>query len=324
MTAWASLRFADAQRVEFSSLFLDADALRGICYATKTSFLGQPFGVIRGGLLSTGSHDWICTYLRALDDVCCRQVRDFPADFHPSFLLLARDENGEVSLPLRAMTYCQALRWLRHYLQLPWLAQPLALPELNFTAHSMKATLLSWALQVPGITEADRLRQGHHRRGSAKLYSRDDVLGQLRTQSAVRDAIRSGVHFSIPLHRGGQRPIQPIQVLNETFCKAASEQPWGFFEFLRLDLGESWVQANSEPDTHAEGPEPAVTDARSSRVNPQLPARVRHLCLARAFGPTLHLRRTLTATNQEPRHFACRMICRMKSCWAHPLVCFMF
>ena len=57
MTAWASLRFADAQRVEFSSLFLDADALRGICYATKTSFLGQPFGVIRGGLLSTGSHD---------------------------------------------------------------------------------------------------------------------------------------------------------------------------------------------------------------------------------------------------------------------------
>ena len=77
MTAWASLRFADAQRVEFSSLFLDADALRGICYATKTSFLGQPFGVIRGGLLSTGSHDWICTYLRALDDVCCRQVGTF-------------------------------------------------------------------------------------------------------------------------------------------------------------------------------------------------------------------------------------------------------
>ena len=154
---------------------------------------------------------------------------------------------------------------LRHYLQLPWLSQPLALPELNFTAHSMKATLLSWALQVPGITEADRLRQGHHRRGSAELYSRDDVLGQLRTQSAVRDAIRSGVHFSIPLHRGGQRPIQPIQVPNETFCKAASEQPWGFFEFSGFDLGESWVQANSEPDTHAEGPEPAVTDAHSCK-----------------------------------------------------------
>ena len=133
-----------------------------------------------------------------------------------------------IALPLRAMTYCQALRWLRRYLQLPWLSQPLALPELNFTAHSMKATLLSWALQVPGIAEADRLRQGHHRRGSAELYSRDDVLGQLRTQSAVRDAIRSGAHFSIPLHRGGQRPIQPIQVPNETFCKAASEQPLGF------------------------------------------------------------------------------------------------
>ena len=132
----------------------------------------------------------------------------------------------------------QALRWLRHYLQLPWLSQPLALPELNFTAHSMKATLLSWALQVPGITDADRLRQGHHRRGSAELYSRDDVLGQFRTQAAVRDAVRSGVHFSIPLHRGGQRPVQPIQVPNETFCKAASEQPWSFFEFS----GQIWVK----------------------------------------------------------------------------------
>ena len=81
----------------------------------------------------------------------------------------------------------------------------------------------------------------------------------------MRDAIRSGVHFSIPLHRGGQRPIQPIQVPNETFCKAVSEQPWGFFEFSGLDLGESWVRANSEPDTHAEGPEPAVTDAHSSK-----------------------------------------------------------
>ena len=89
MTAWASLRFADAQRVEFSSLLLDADALRGVCYATKTSFLGQPFGVIRGGLLSTGSHDWICAYLRALDDVCCRHVQDLPADFHPFFVACA-------------------------------------------------------------------------------------------------------------------------------------------------------------------------------------------------------------------------------------------
>ena len=118
-------------------IFFDADAVKGVCYATKTSFPGQPFGVIRGGLLSTGSHDWICSYLRALDDVCSRHVQDFPAHFHPSFLLLARDENGEVALPLRAMTYCQALRRLRRYLQLPWLPQPLALPQLNFTAHSM-------------------------------------------------------------------------------------------------------------------------------------------------------------------------------------------
>ena len=54
---------------------------------------------------------------------------------------------------------------------------------------------------------------------------------------------------------------------NETFCKAASAQPWGFFEFSGSDLGESWVLAHSEPDTHAEGPDPAVKDEHSSKVH---------------------------------------------------------
>ena len=79
-------------------------------------------------------------------------------------------------------------------------------------------------------------------------------------------ARRSQVWGSL-LHSFASRwpaPVQPIQVPNETFCKAASEQPWRFFEFSGSDLGESWVLANSEPDTPAESPYPAVKDALSS------------------------------------------------------------
>ncbi|CAE7338940.1 unnamed protein product, partial [Symbiodinium sp. CCMP2592] len=44
VTCWSSLRFADSQRIEWSSFAFDVVSLRAIAYQTKTSHQGQPFG----------------------------------------------------------------------------------------------------------------------------------------------------------------------------------------------------------------------------------------------------------------------------------------
>ena len=58
--------------------------------------------------------------------------------------------------------------------------------DFNFAAvHSLKSTTLSWAAQLAQqghVTEEQRHLQGHHRRGSMRLYSRDDTAGQLALQ----------------------------------------------------------------------------------------------------------------------------------------------
>ena len=50
VTAHASLRFADMQRIKHSSLSLAGSGLRGNCWATKTSSTGQPWAVAPYGL----------------------------------------------------------------------------------------------------------------------------------------------------------------------------------------------------------------------------------------------------------------------------------
>ena len=59
VAAWGSLRFADLQRVEWSSLSFDLHVLRGTCYATKTCHTGQPWGILASGILSRGTHSWV-------------------------------------------------------------------------------------------------------------------------------------------------------------------------------------------------------------------------------------------------------------------------
>ena len=47
---WGGLRWSDAQRLEFSSLKIDEDMIRGWCWRTKTSNTGMPFGVLTAGI----------------------------------------------------------------------------------------------------------------------------------------------------------------------------------------------------------------------------------------------------------------------------------
>ena len=84
-TCWASLRFADSQRVRWDSLAFDISSSRGVCFQTKTSHQGQPFGLLASGVLSHGSHSWAVKYLQALDALAIAQLRDWTSEPIPAF-----------------------------------------------------------------------------------------------------------------------------------------------------------------------------------------------------------------------------------------------
>ena len=228
-TAWASLRFADSQRIEWSSFSFNVATFRGVCYQTKTSWRGQPFGFICSGFLSHGSHSWVAKWLRVLDSLGSQNFRDYAC--HASFLWLELDSDANPILPLQAMTYSTALKWLRYFLTFPWLSEPPVLPLTNYTLHSLKGTLLSFALEIPEISDGHRSSQGHHRGSSVVLYSRDDVLGALRLQQQLRLAVLGNWRPRTPQHRGGQSPMPVIPVVVEAFSKSLSTSAWGYFSF---------------------------------------------------------------------------------------------
>ena len=144
-------------------------------------------------------------------------------------------------MPLGPMSYAKGLSWLRYFLGFPWLQEPPEIPQTNYTLHSLKTTLLSFANQLPHISDTDRRRQGNHRGGpgaSMELYSRDDVEGALRLQLQVRLAVLDGKRFTTPQHRGGQLPLKAIPVHVEFFSKEMGSKPWGFFNFDLACVGQ--------------------------------------------------------------------------------------
>lgn len=167
---YGGLRFADAQRLPFQSFVLDHRTFRRVCDRTKTSHKGQPWGLLTRGLLSRGAWTWVSKCLTTLDDIWANSGLD-SIDF-----LFFTLEGHNIS----PMSYADALCTLRHLISCPWKSDPpTGLISVNFTMHSMKSTLLAWAIQVPGISEDMRLVQGHHKgRTSLKVYSRDDVFRQ--------------------------------------------------------------------------------------------------------------------------------------------------
>ena len=81
---------------------------------------------------------------------------------------------------------------------------------VEYTLHSAKATLLSWACQL-NLDPASRALQGHHKsslQSSINLYGRDSVHSPLQLQSDIRtQIIMHGFRPSTPLHRGAQTPV---------------------------------------------------------------------------------------------------------------------
>ena len=228
---WGSLRFSDGQRVFLDSLEYDGLSLRGVCYQTKTSNQGTPFAVLSSGFLSHGSHSWLLRYLQVLDAAVFKHRSTYPDIVLPASLLLQLDPSGAISFPLQGADYASALRWLRRTLELGWKHSIPTLPALNYTLHSLKVTLLSWANQLPQISAPDRLAQGKHVGGSMELYSRERCIGQLRLQLQIRDAVRSGGRFVLPLHRGAQHPLQEPFYEVESFKKDSGPMVWQHFAF---------------------------------------------------------------------------------------------
>eukprot|EP00435_Cladocopium_sp_Y103_P040823 s1556_g11.t1 len=253
LMAWASLRFSDAQRIEMHRMVLTASELRGIIWRSKTTTLGMPFGAINSGLLSKGDHSWMWKFISTVEGILHQnQAADV------DFLLPHCDADG-IQFPLTPMTYATALFHLRRLLHCPWRSSsnPMLGLDLNFTLHSLKATLLSWGPQLASYTNPEqRLQQGHHVSQSSSLavYSRDNVWGALDFQRQIIQQVRSGWRPQIAQHRGSQRPLQEPPVVLEIFSKKLPDYRFQWFEFgaqsaPALDLSDPLVTEDSDSDS---------------------------------------------------------------------------
>ncbi|CAL1144954.1 unnamed protein product [Cladocopium goreaui] len=201
LMAWGSLRFSDAQRLDLQKIIYHDGTMRGVIWRSKTAVSGMPLAVAAEGFLSKGSHNWLWKFLTVLDTVLAKSGLS-----EVDFLLPLMDEDGPV-YPLQPMDYATALFYLRKFLGCPWSQRPDPLQhlKLNFTLHSLKATLLSWGPQLhEKVTPEQRLSQGHHSDPNSSLdtYSRDVVWTSLTYQRKMIQEVQSGWRPAIAQHRG--------------------------------------------------------------------------------------------------------------------------
>ena len=150
LCAHCSLRFGDIQRIKPSALSLSAQALRGLCWATKTTCQGQPFARLPFGFRGEDiSASWLVKWMALLS-----QARDAThAERGDSFVPCIPNLESHVCPSLsRPMSYLQALVCLRWAIQLPWKSEGGQLvtqqEASSFTLHSLKCALLSAAAQL--------------------------------------------------------------------------------------------------------------------------------------------------------------------------------
>ena len=206
---WASLRFGDAQRCAPGLVTVESGVVRGLCWRTKTSQSGQPWGCLAGGVSGEAPSGWASVWAQDLEAF----VEGAPAGALPDFLVpeVFTPGRGPQRPIYRPMAYSRALSALRACLQQPWMGEGrlTAASSRVYTLHGLKTTVLSWARQL-GLSEELRREQGHHRVGagsaSTRLYSRDDVWGPLFLQGRLVAAMREGWRPLRPQARGALPP----------------------------------------------------------------------------------------------------------------------
>lgn len=241
--AWSSLRFSDAQRLNVGSLVLTDTEVRGMVWRSKTRSNGHPFGILSSGICSTGTFAWLVKFLRTWDALLADS-----SIASCDFLIPDLSEDG-TWLSHEPLGYTPALNIFRRMLHTPWKTfagpHPLADMQLNYTLHSLKATLLSFGPQLGRAVDADdRLQQGHHAdpRKSLHLYGRDSVWGSLRYQTTVIAKIREGFRPKTAQHRGGQSPLIDPPVVVELFKKQASAYEYRWLPFSQPSLIEAEME----------------------------------------------------------------------------------
>ena len=307
LAAHASLRFGDLQRISLDSLSLTASALRGICWATKTSSSGQPFAVTLTGITGRDiASSWVLHWLRHVQaswKATESEWHELWANVCPDFILPILPQLGSLSQePFcfgAPMSYPQALAALRWAVQTAWDSRsppPVTASEAPaFTLRSLKVSLLSATAQLRLSDEARR-RQGHHKQQSVDLYGRDDTIDALWLQQEVALACSEGWRPSRPISRGGQAPTlgasfqvprsQPPAKLD------ISKTPWDLERFtyhreiqqLReqhmLDK-PSESDLRTEPSTLAQAPQEALMPPQAETARDEEAAMVEAAALAR-------------------------------------------
>ena len=211
LCVWSSLRFSDVQHVKWSSIICDTTGLRAVSHRTKTCRSGMPFGTIWSGIVSGDSvyESWLFHWLILLDELWFKAKLEMGSQFIPDFLFA--EVSADFAL-LEPMSYARALSTLRSFICNTMSTRFSAEQIRSYTPHSAKCTLLSWGSQLSASPE-QRALQGHHiYHQSVQLYSRDDVFGAMQLQSAIAIQLRSGWRPVVPQHRGGQPPLQDLDI----------------------------------------------------------------------------------------------------------------
>ena len=253
LAAWGSLRFADLQRTQVSSLNLATDTLRGLCRITKTTRTGQPFAIAIAGFTAFApTNCWVVTWLRVVQKAFYRS-----SPFLPDFIIPVLDNYNEPTFS-SPLSYAAALRALRWAAQTPWTVRTFSSEMAQMlTLHSLKVTFLAAAAQLRLPMQARR-QQGHHSTGSAELYSRDDVVEAVWLQQQIAQEIRRGWRPLRPLQRGAQKPTpEPSFVLPFAEMPSKIEIPW--------EPALALFQVEATWDTEVTIPPPTVDSSDSHR-----------------------------------------------------------
>ena len=91
-----------------------------------------------------------------------------------------------------------------------------------------------------------------------RLYSRDDVHGQLAFHKKLIESVRRGRRFVTPQHRGGQLPVVEPAVQIEFFRKTSMERQWQCFDFNKP------VEVPDSPQPPADQDDPSMSESSDS------------------------------------------------------------
>lgn len=188
---WGSLRWSEIQRLDLKSVQLCDGMIKGRCWRTKSSVRGMPWACLSSGCCGS---DWGSVLMETIADIrSSNPLQDFlvSAKGHP-------------------MPYAAMLGHLRCFLSSVSSLQQEFVRQ--YTLHSLKATLLTWALQCHAPV-AERAAQGHHKipgaSGCVQKYGRDDIFPQISCQKRILRAVQSGWEPGVPLQRGLMTALNP-------------------------------------------------------------------------------------------------------------------